>query len=53
MSILLYVELIWCSGIPEIYGNLEEGEGQNLVGVVVFHRLMVVWGAGHLMVDLI
>ena len=25
MCILLYVKLIWCSGIPYIYGQLEEG----------------------------
>ena len=25
MDILLYVKLIWYSGIPEIYGQLEEG----------------------------
>ena len=25
MCILLYVKLIWCSGVPEIYGQLEEG----------------------------
>ena len=26
MCILQYVKLIQCSGIPEIYGHLEEGE---------------------------
>ena len=25
MCILLYVKLIWCSDIPYIYGQLEEG----------------------------
>ena len=25
MCILLYVQLIWCSGIPYIYGQLEGG----------------------------
>ena len=25
MPILLYVKLIWCSGIPHIYDQLEEG----------------------------
>ena len=25
MCILLYVKLIWCSGITQIYGQLEEG----------------------------
>ena len=23
---LLYAKLLWCSGIPEIYGQLEEGD---------------------------
>ena len=23
--LLLYMKLIWCSGIPQIYGQLEEG----------------------------
>ena len=51
MCILLYVKLIWCSGIPEIYGQLEEGGFGicalcyicNLDGIVVFHRSMVNW----------
>ena len=25
MCILLYVKLLWCSSIPYIYGQLEEG----------------------------
>ena len=25
MSILLYVKCLWCSGIPHIYDQLEEG----------------------------
>ena len=53
MCILLYVILIQCSGILEIYGHLEEGGGQNLVVVVVIHRSMIIWGAGHLRVHLI
>ena len=44
MCNLQYVILIWCTGIPEIYGHLQEGVGQNLVGVVVFHRSMIAWG---------
>ena len=51
MCILLYVKLIWCSGIPQIYDQLEEGYlgicafcyMLNLFGVVVFHRSMVAW----------
>ena len=46
MCILLYVKLIWCSGSPYIYGQLEEGGGQNLFCVVVFHRSMVDWKGG-------
>ena len=53
MCILLYVKLIWCSGIPYIYGQLEGGTSAlhifaffymlNLCGVVVLHRCMVNW----------
>ena len=56
MCILLYVKLIWCSGIPYIYGQLEGGTSAlsicafcymlNLFGVVVFHRSMVNWRGG-------
>ena len=55
MCILLYVKLIRCSGIPYIYGQLEEGLGicafcymWDLFGVVVFHRSMVNWRRGTL-----
>ena len=51
MCIVLYVKLIWCSGIPYIYGQLEGGTSVlgicafcymlNLCGVVVFHRSLV------------
>ena len=59
MCILLYVKLIWCSGIPQVYGQLEVGKLillftsyekisslWNLFGVLVFHRSMVNWGGG-------
>ena len=56
MCILLYVKLIWCSGIPYICGQLEGGTPAmgicsfcymlNLCGVVVFHRSMVNWRRG-------
>ena len=54
MCILLYVKLIQYSGIPQIYGQLEEeGFGicafwymWNIFGVVVFHRSMVNWRRG-------
>ena len=49
MCILLYVKLIWCSGIPYIYGQLKVGSifpmymcillyVKLYCGVVVFHR---------------
>ena len=53
MCILLYVKLIWCSGIPYICGQLERGRYAlsicafccmlNVFSVVVFHRSMVNW----------
>ena len=56
MCILLYVNPLWCSGIPYIYGQLEGGTSAlsiyvlcsmlNLFGVVVFHRTMVNWSRG-------
>ena len=58
MCIVLYVKLIWCSGIPYIYGQLEDGTSAlgicafcymlNLFSVVVFHRSMVNWRRGAL-----
>ena len=59
MCILLYVKLIWCSGFPEIYAQLEEGVGSVCHGymcillyvkldVVVLHRSMVNWSRGYL-----
>ena len=53
MWILLSVNLIWCSGIPYIYGWLERGTSAlsicafcymlNVFGVVIFHISMVNW----------
>ena len=40
---MLYVKLIRCSDLPEIYGQLEEGAGSVCTGVVVFYRSMVDW----------
>ena len=34
MCILLYVKLIWCSGFPEIYAQLEEGVGSVCHGFI-------------------
>ena len=53
LCILLHVKLIWCSGLPEIYGGLGGMSAMdicaffsvwNLFGVVVFQRCMVNWG---------
>ena len=56
MCILLYMKLIWCSGFPEIYAQLEERVGSvcqddlgicalyymcNCFGVVMLHRSIV------------
>ena len=35
MCILLYMKVIWCSGFPEIYVQLEEGVGSVCVWVYV------------------
>ena len=62
MCILLYMKLIWCSGVAEIYGQLEEGMGSVCHGymyiflyvqmiwcsVVVLQRSMVHWWGVHL-----
>ena len=41
MCILLYVKLIWCSGFPEIYGQLEEGVMSDLGMSVCLHLVYV------------
>ena len=46
LCILLYVQLSQCSGLPEIFGQLEEGVGFVCNGVVVFQRCMVDWRRG-------
>ena len=56
MCILLYVKLIWCSGIPEMYGQMEEGgHGTcafcsmcNFFGVVIFYTSIVDCRGAHL-----
>ena len=60
MCMLLYMKLIWCSGVPEIYGQLEEGVGSvcngymcillyvKLICLVVFHRCIVNWRRGYI-----
>ena len=37
MCILLYMKHIWCSGFPDIYPLLEEGDGgQSVMGICAF-----------------
>ena len=58
MCILLYVKLMWCSSMLDIYGCLEGDTCAlgicafcymlNLFGVVVFHRSVVNWRRGAL-----
>ena len=44
MCILLYVKLIWCSGIPYIYGQLEEGTSHIYLGQMYPLQLTIdVW----------
>ena len=53
MCIILYVKLIWCSGVAWIYDWLKGGPSAmcicacfymwNLFGVVVLHRSMINW----------
>ena len=51
MCILLYVKLIWCSGISQIFGQLEEGESWYMCiflsvkpfSVAVFLTSMINW----------
>ena len=42
MCILLYVKLIWCSGIPQIYGQLEEG-ALGYVNSAIYETYLVQW----------
>ena len=56
MCIVLYVKLMQCTGIPDIYGQLEGGKSAlnicafcymlNLFGVMVFNRSMLNWRRG-------
>ena len=55
LCILIYVKLIWCSGLPEIYARLEEWGGSvchgymcillcvKLLSVMVLQRHMLDW----------
>ena len=35
MCILLYMKPMWCNGFPQIYAQLDEGDGLNLPWVYV------------------
>ena len=43
MGIPQYVKLIWCSGIPQIYGQLEE-KGPWYMCILLYEQLM--WCSG-------
>ena len=47
ICILLYVKLIWCSGVAYIYGQLEEGDRVRLPWVYVHSAIhetyLVLW----------
>ena len=37
MCILLCIKLVWCSGFPDIYAQLDEGVGgQSAMGICAF-----------------
>ena len=37
---LLYLKLIWCSGFPEIYAGLEEGESLVCHDILLYVKLL-------------
>ena len=41
MCIVLYVKLIWCSSIPYIYGQLEDGGALVYVHCAIFETYLV------------
>ena len=47
MCILLYVKLIWCSGFPEIYAQLEEEVGSVCHGYMcILLYVSLIWCSG-------
>ena len=46
MCILLYVKLIWCSGFPEIYAQLEEGVMSAFGICAFFLYVKLIWCSG-------
>ena len=47
MCILLYVKLLWCSGIPYIYAQLEEGVGSVCHGYMyILLYVKLIWCSG-------
>ena len=47
MCILLYVKLIWCSGIPYIYGQLEGGPWSSALSICAFCLYVkLIWCSG-------
>ena len=39
MCIVLYMKLMWCTGFPEIYAQLEEGWGQSATGICALYYI--------------
>ena len=41
---VVYVKLIWCSGLPWIYAQLEEGWGQSVMKLIQCSGLTWIYG---------
>ena len=44
LCIMLYVKLLWCSGLPWVYGWLEEGWGQSIMKLIWCGGLPRIYG---------
>ena len=44
LYIMLYVKLMWCSDLPWIYGQLEEGWGQSVIKCIQCSCLTWIYG---------
>ena len=53
ICILLYVKLIWCSGFPEIYAQLEEGVGVSLPWVYLHSAIYETFSISWCCIDLL
>ena len=41
---MFYVKLMWCSGLPWVYGQLEEGVGQSVMKCIQCSGLTWIYG---------